>query len=158
MHQVSRLLTQLDHIIKSLKHKHGKRKKEVRRTKLYTTRMRWKLGKFNTLGLFFTFCCSNIIKNYRKGHYTNTKLVVHFLSHTDMQCASTILQRSTLCWAWGLASWTSPQASTQQGKPHQGCPAQTARPAGSNPSKKETKKKIQLWWVKTTQKWTNSKI
>lgn len=73
MHQVSRLLTQLDHIIKSLKHKHGKRKKEVRRTKLYTTRMRWKLGKFNTLGLFFTFCCSNIIKNYRKGHYTNTK-------------------------------------------------------------------------------------
>lgn len=65
------------------------------------------------------------------------KIIYTFLSLTRIKKtkSSILIQhhfkllRSTLCSAWDLASWTSPLASTQQGKLHQGSPAHTARPA-----------------------------
>lgn len=70
------------------------------------------------------------MKNKTRLHLTNLNKHATGVMMVETRSSHSILLRSTLCWAWGLASWISPQASIQQGKLHLGCPAHTAKPAG----------------------------
>lgn len=87
---------------------------------------------------------SNTEKNYKKLHRNKTRLLPNsYLYETSVlkQIQSMfILLRNTLCWVWDLVSWTSPQASIQQGKLHLGSPAHTVRPAGHNSTKRTAMK------------------